>query len=489
MAEKDFLQQFSNENKPDSFKEEERIPVTKERKPINLKALIICLLSLIVVGVILYFLLFAPKIEMPNFVSKTRNDIISWVKQQGIETSGVVFEEVYDLENEEETVISQSIEAGKKVKKNVKLNFVISKGGDPDERIVVPDLKNMTKSKIQEWIDSNKLQKTKIMNAYNEEIEEGQVIDYSFTGCQEEDFTRACTLKINISKGKAPAGKVSVENFVKNTYETVESWAKNKKINLTKSEAYSDSISEGLIISQSIASGKTMNEGETLHVVVSKGKATYMPDMTGWSSEQLHAWENKNPSISVLEEYRYSTSSKGMIISSNIEKNKLINNDTILIIGISLGNEIDLTPYQSDIKTLEAFINEVNNDGAKISLKINKDFSDYISVNGVISCDDKVKVGKTVNVVISKGRNILLNDEAWNNLRTDPNSFNEESVRTLLSGTDLNYRFVYQNSGSEGLISNGTVLSAYRDDGIELKTNTYCPQDTTIIVVINDESR
>ena len=63
----------------------------------------------------------------------------------------------------------------------MKLNFVISKGGDPDERIVVPDLKNMTKSKIQEWIDSNKLQKTKIMNAYNDEIEEGQVIDYSFT--------------------------------------------------------------------------------------------------------------------------------------------------------------------------------------------------------------------------------------------------------------------------------------------------------------------
>ena len=40
MSEKDFLEQFSSNNKPDSFKEEERVKVTKEKKPLNVKLLI-----------------------------------------------------------------------------------------------------------------------------------------------------------------------------------------------------------------------------------------------------------------------------------------------------------------------------------------------------------------------------------------------------------------------------------------------------------------
>ena len=41
MDNKDFLDQFSNNGKPDSFKEEERVPVTKERKPLNIKLLLL----------------------------------------------------------------------------------------------------------------------------------------------------------------------------------------------------------------------------------------------------------------------------------------------------------------------------------------------------------------------------------------------------------------------------------------------------------------
>ena len=40
MDNNDFLSQFSNEGKPDSFKQEERTPVVKEKKPINKKLLI-----------------------------------------------------------------------------------------------------------------------------------------------------------------------------------------------------------------------------------------------------------------------------------------------------------------------------------------------------------------------------------------------------------------------------------------------------------------
>ena len=120
---KDFLDQFSDEDKPASFQEEERVPVQRERKPVNVKALIIAAIVLLLIGVGSYFLFFSPKIEMPNIVGKTKADVGSWVKQQGIESSGIVFESVYDFDNDEGVIISQSIKSGKKVKKNVKLNF------------------------------------------------------------------------------------------------------------------------------------------------------------------------------------------------------------------------------------------------------------------------------------------------------------------------------------------------------------------------------
>ncbi|MBP5279708.1 MAG: hypothetical protein J6Z03_04415, partial [Erysipelotrichaceae bacterium] len=57
---KDFLDQFSDAGKPASFKEEERVPVKKEKKPINTKALAITAGVLLVLAIASYFLFFAP---------------------------------------------------------------------------------------------------------------------------------------------------------------------------------------------------------------------------------------------------------------------------------------------------------------------------------------------------------------------------------------------------------------------------------------------
>ena len=157
---KDFLNQFSNQGKPASFQEEERIPVTKERKPLNIKLLIGLLIAAIVLAIASYFLFFAPRIVVPDFVGKTKSDVAAWTKQQGIEQSGILFEERYDFDTDEGVIMNQSIQEGKKVKNNVKMNFLISLGADPDEKISVPNISSMDKDELQEWIKKNKLAKT-----------------------------------------------------------------------------------------------------------------------------------------------------------------------------------------------------------------------------------------------------------------------------------------------------------------------------------------
>ena len=319
-------------------------------------------------------------------------------------------------------------------------------------------------------------------------MEENQVIDYSFSGCEEDSFTRACSLKINISKGPAPAGKVTVEDFVNKPYDTAESWAKSKKVTLNKSYAYSEKVEEDFIISQSIEAGKTINEGDSITVVVSKGKAVYMPNMIGWSEEQCNKWCGRN-GVSADVKESYSGSSKGTIIGQNIESGKLINSDSYIVVTVSLGNTVDFAGAY-DLDSINAILDEANSKGANIKLKINKEFSDYYDVGAVITSDKKVNVGGTLNVTISRGRNILLQDDSassWNILRDNPLAYMEDDIRSLCTANGATCVFKYENS--DKTTENGRVVEAYRSDKETLATGTYCPQDVTITIVINDESR
>lgn len=485
MADKDFLSQFSDANKPESFKEEERIPVVKEKKKVNPLLLGIAIALLLVIAVLLYFLFLAPKIAVPDFVGKNKSDVAAWVRQQGIEASGIVFDEIYDFDTEEGTVLSQNVAVGKKVKKDVKMNFVLSLGPDPDEAIRVPDLSIMTKSEVQEWISRNKLSKTKVVTAYNDSVEEDGVISYSFSGCEEDSFTRACSLKINVSKGPAPAGKVTVEDFEKKLYETVEAWAKSKKIELSKSETYSDKIEAGYVISQSIESGKTINEGDTLYVVVSLGKAISIPNMYGWTRKEVENWCRKNGVAYDDSEEDYDTT-KGLCIKQSINPGSIVKEGDIIYFIISKGDPDISEFYGTTLDELKVWVEKINIESARVTLnKPVYDFSDSVPAGNIISLSKKVKTGGSIDVVISKGKNVYLNDTLWDTLRTDPHSLNEEDVRNLSNANpDINFVFRYEKNES---LENSVVLSASRSDGKQLENHTYLPQSESIVVVVNDK--
>ena len=491
---KDFLNQFSNQGKPASFQEEERIPVTKQRKPLNVKLLIGLLIAAIALGILAYFLFFAPKIEVPNFVGKTKNDVAAWTKQQGIEQSGILFDERYDFDTDEGIIISQSIPEGKKVKNNVKMDFVISLGADPEEKIKVPDIKNMNKDEIQNWVSQNKLSKTRVMTAYNDEVEENEVIDYSFSGCEEDTFTRGCSLRINISKGSAPAGKITVEDFEKKLYETAETWAKTKKVNLVKVEQYSDKIEKGYIISQSVASGKTIDEGGELIVTVSLGKAITVPNFIGWSKENISKWAKTNQVSLDPEgghdndgrfEYDYSGEPVGNCIKQTPAANTILKDDYSVHIWISKGHP-DISEFigedvtQKSLYDLEKWIKEVNIDSGRLSLDVVYELNSLVSSGNIISIVDEVRVGSTVYVTVSEGKNYLLK---FNN--TD--FANQESVENWhTSNPDIKYEFKYI-PGDES--ENGIVKKYYRSDGKEVKTNTYIPENERIIFEIVDSNQ
>lgn len=335
---KDFLSQFSDSGKkPDSFKEEERIPVSKPKKEINPMMIIVPSVVAVIVVVALVYIFAFPHIKVESFVGKSQNDAAAWIKQNEIETAGIVFKEEYSFDVAKGNVVSQTPESGK-VKKDAKMTFVISKGADPDELVSLPDIKNMTKSEIESWISENKLSATKINTTYSDTVAKDEVISVDLS-VDTDKFTRGTSLKINISKGPAPAGTVKVEKLTDQTYSYAENWAKSKKITLKKVEAYDDDVPKGSIISQSIAADKEMKEGETLTVTVSLGKGFEVPNFLKMSESDLETWEKANVSdaTKIIKKYYYSDSDS-YVIKQSVSAGKTIEDDETVIITINKGN-------------------------------------------------------------------------------------------------------------------------------------------------------
>lgn len=341
MTNKDFLSQFSGDNKkPESFKEEERKKITKEKKPINVKLIVIIMaVVLAIAGVVLFFVL-RPTIEVKDFVGSNVSEVKAWIKQNEIETQGVVFREEYNFDYDEGYITYQSLEAYKKIRKNAKMDFTVSLGADPNELIQVPDIESMYKDELQNWVKQNKLTKTKIVSSFSDDVEEGAVISYEFKGADAETFTRSSTLNITVSKGPQPAGNVQVNNFVGQDYSAVESWGKQNNITIEKVGSYSDTAVLNSVISQSIEPKKNIKEGETLTVVVSLGKGIKVPDFSTMSKNQINDWIKDNTGY--VNAKKIYSKSADYVLSQSVGTNRYFGIDDKLELTLNLGDHFYL---------------------------------------------------------------------------------------------------------------------------------------------------
>lgn len=339
MANKDFLSQFSTNNKPDSFKEEERVKIDKPKKSLDPKFIIIGGGIVLVAAVVLIIIFVLPHIPVQDFTGLAKEDATAWLKQQGIETQGIIFKEEYNFDLDKGLIISQEPNDGK-VKKNAKITFVVSGGADPEEKITVPDLKSMNKDEILAWIKENKLTSTKLNTTYDTTIPEGEFIKADYSGCSEDSFTRGCSLKISVSKGPKPADEITMADFVKKTFVEFESWANGKGIKLNKTEVFSDTYESGIVIAQSVKENEKVKTGDTVEVSVSKGKGIKVPDFSKMSEKEIDDWSSENSAyVKVIKKH---FNSNDLIISQTKKTGAYISHDDKLELTMNLGDHFYL---------------------------------------------------------------------------------------------------------------------------------------------------
>ena len=499
---KDFLNSLAKEvdKKPASF-QEERVEKIAKKSIFTPKTIAISVVVLTVVGAAVYFLFFKPNITMENFVGKNISEFSAWAKQNDISNTGILLNEEYNFDFDKDVVMNQSVAEGTKITKDAKITFVVSKGADPDELVTFPDINSMQYDEITAWVKENKLSNTKVTTTYDAVVAADQVISYDLKSIEPSAFTRGSTLSIVVSKGPKPAATITVStDYVNQLYTTLKTWADTNNIKVTMTEKYNSTIESGYIISLSVAKGDKVKEGETITAVVSKGPAVKMINFDKYTEQRVTDWCTANKVTVRFNEVYHDIIGKGIVVYQSIVPDKILSDDSILYVGISLGKpKLDATTNIT-ISALQANIDALNEKDAKLSINhsYTYEINESIPVGSIVRISNlsSMTVGTNLNLVISDGKNILLvdytdedvpsNSVTWAGIVADPNNHSESDVSKLCSANKgVSCNFSYQNSDT---VVNSNIISITRSDGKPLTSGEYIKQSVSIDVIICDKN-
>lgn len=277
---KKWRKKSKKKNKGNNEKPEKDINENEDDHKKNLKMTIIAILSALVVAImggIIGFRAFfyQPEIPVPDIRGKNEEEA-----KKIIEELGLVFEvenREYNNEFDKGEIIQQSVEEGKKVKKDFPIKVTVSMG---NKEIKVPKL--IGKYSIEAPVilsEMGLLPGDDIKEVYDDTAPAGQIIDQypaENNPAKEGD-------KVNYTVSLGPeTSYVIVPKLV--GFSLNEALAKITQSGLVSKieEKYSDEVTEGIVMNQSIASGQEVEEGSSVTLTVSKGpEETNTPDGEG----------------------------------------------------------------------------------------------------------------------------------------------------------------------------------------------------------------
>ena len=385
--------------------EEHEVVVDKSyNKNKNIRYIIIAITIIVIAVLIFIGFRMLNSITVKDFTNTNINEAKTWGLKNNIE---IETEEVFSVEYNENLIISQNIETGKKLQKGSKIGFVVSKGTDPEENIKVPDLKEMDLNQIREWITANKLQSISVVQEFNEAIEKGKFIKLEFKeeGITEESYKRKNGMIIYVSKGSDALEKnIEVPNFSGKMKTEVEEWGKTNGVQVTYVEAGSDKTMEGSVISQSIESKTKISKQDTIEIVISLGKGVKVPNFGEVSKEEAGTI---NQELIVNVKTRYSEKVKyGKLISQSVKSGTVLYGDKKAVEVIYSEGK----PFIDDLtgrleKELAPYFYDFTSKGANIKYKVKYVSSSETKGTVVYSSkiNEYVELDTLVEVHISKG--------------------------------------------------------------------------------------
>lgn len=162
-------------------------------------------------------------------------------------------------------IISQDPADGKKVKKHTTVNVVIS-SGEEAKMTTIPNVVGMSEADAEKALQDKILVVKKGDPVYSDDVEQGEVV--SVSPSEGAEVKEGTTVTLVISKGNQPA---TVPKLTGKSQSDAEAALSQAGLSGNATEDYSDTVEEGVIISQDTDAGKEVSKGTTIGYVVSKG--------------------------------------------------------------------------------------------------------------------------------------------------------------------------------------------------------------------------
>ena len=152
--------------------------------------------------------------------------------------------------------------------------------------VQIPDLVNKTQDEAEQIVKDLKLKLVVKAEEYNENVEEGKII--SQDPAYQENYTikEHSEISVVISKGTET---VEVPDVVGKTREEAEKLLKDAGLVAEITEENDEKVEAGIVLSQDIEDGETVNKGSTVKLVVSKGSAIVnveVPSLVGKTEQE-----------------------------------------------------------------------------------------------------------------------------------------------------------------------------------------------------------
>ena len=220
-------------------------------------------------------------VEVPNLYGMSLDKAAAEIRDAGLTYNGN--DTAPSDEIAEGNVISQSIAAGTSVEPGTGVGIRISTGPD---LVSVPDLYGYTLDEAAAELESLGLQLGGDDAAPSDEVSKGGIIGQSSAaGTSVEPGT---SVGVTVSSGPE---QTSVPNLYGSTLGEAKAALENVGLKLgSKDEASNEEVSENGIISQSIATGTTVEPGTKVDVTVSSGpESARVPDVIGDDLQEAQA--------------------------------------------------------------------------------------------------------------------------------------------------------------------------------------------------------
>ena len=152
--------------------------------------------------------------------------------------------------------------------------------------VQIPDLVNKTQDEAEQIVKELKLKLVVKSEEYNENVEEGKII--SQDPAYQENYTikEHSEISVVISKGTET---VEVPDVVGKTREEAEKLLKDAGLVAEITEENDEKVEAGIVLSQDIEDGETVNKGSTVKLVVSKGSGIVnveVPSVVGRTEQE-----------------------------------------------------------------------------------------------------------------------------------------------------------------------------------------------------------